>query len=72
MICACGPVRPKILRVGVVTHQTLELPAGPDLIPRRLEDSKGIDEEHAAERRKGKVVPHDFGQQHWEVKTVPA
>ena len=62
----------EICWVCVVTHEALELPAWPDLLPRRLEDSQGINEEPLAEGREGKFMPHHFGQQHWEVKAIPA
>ena len=62
----------EICWVCVVTHEALELSAWPDLLPRRLEDSQGINEEPLAEGREGKFMPHHFGQQHWEVKAIPA
>ena len=62
----------EICWVCVVTHQALELSAGPDLLLRRFYDSQGINEEPLAVGRKREFMPHDLGQQHWEVKAIPA
>ena len=55
-----------------MTHESLEPPAGPDLLLRCLEDSQGTHEEPPAEWREGELVPDDLGQENGEVEAVPA